>query len=296
MKKNQLKNLGEVCSSIYSSPFKSSIRLPSIDIGFEKYLERNRLAHFFAKNYRGDKRDSREFLRKIAEWKIELIDWEDKIESNLRDIYKLVKADEVLVIKTFSSYPHVTGDLDIVVTEKINIEDIRYKLSVSHSVLMTDIAHDVSWTNTPEISSQFIWKNTEKKIFRGLNIQVPNPKLDVLIRMGHMPFEMGEVRLGELLHIFERGRKVDWKAIEQEAMTCGWGKTFREMKQVIAQLHRNLFNEEYFEENVSQDMTPAYFPYKLPYMMLARAILEKRAWGKLWGARYIVAERFGLTL
>lgn len=102
--------------------------------------------------------------------------------------------------------------------------------------------------------------------------------------MAHLPFEQAEIRLGELLHIFKQSKKVHWEILEKEAVLNGWGSTFRRTKALFNSLHERLFKKTDY----------IHFPYRVSFVSLAQAVIEKKAWNKIWGARYVIKDRLGL--
>lgn len=264
---NLNKKLAHLCYSIY--PKRISASLFENDEGFFHFLAKNRLDHYFAITYKTDKT----LIKEYEEYK-------KKVIASLRILKRNLGKKPFLLIKTFSSYPHTTGDLDFIVKDELTAQ----KNSNLSFPFAYDISHKISWTNDEEISRDFIWSNTQEYNFYGINVLVPNSNLDVLIRTAHLPFEQAEMRLGELLHIYKQSRKVNWKLLEQEAELNQWGRTFRRTKKFFYALHDRLFKKTDF----------IHFPYRLSFFQLAEAVIEKKAWKKIWGSRYIIKDRFGL--
>jgi len=71
----------------------------------------------------------------------------------------------------------------------------------------------------------------------------------------------------------------------------GWPRTFRRTVRILAALHESLFNARLHGADASPLKGSIHFPYRIPYLVLAGAVLEKRAWNKLWGARYVLKDR-----
>ena len=216
-----------LCYSIY--PKKISALLLKSDSELHIFLKKNRLDHYFALKY--DKES-----KLIAEYK----NYKLKIANSLRILRKKLKNNRFIVIKTLSSYPHVTSDLDIVVEKA----DTAVKFKNIPLPIAYDISHQISWTGDEEISHNFIWSNTENSEFAGIKILVPNQKLDILIRSAHLPFEQAEIRLGELLHIFNQMKNINWSIVSEEAILNSWPKTFIRTKNFFAEIHHKLFFEK----------------------------------------------------
>jgi len=242
----------KVCYSIY--PKKITALLVKRDTDFPTFLKKNRL----------------EKTNKYDRYKKNLI-------KSLKLLKKILGKEPFTVIKTISSYPHITSDLDVVVKNKILLE----KLKKINFPIKTDINNRVSWTNGEEISRDFIWNNIQNYDFHGVKVLVPNTNLDVLIRMAHLPFEQAEIRLGELLHLFKQFKNINWRLLENEAKINGWPKTFKRVKKLLNQLHYSLFNST---KSIN-------FPYRLSWLLLIQSVIEKKAWKKIWGARYIIKDR-----
>lgn len=234
---------------------------------FFPFLRKNRLDHFFAIKFTAN---NKELLNEYE-------DYVDKVYKSLKKLKTYFKTTSFMVIKTFSSYPHITSDIDIITKENLGtLNKKKVKLSFPF-----DINSKISWTYDEEISHKFIWNNTKYLNFKGMKILVPNPNLDILIRMAHLPFEQGEMRLGELLHIFSQFSYVNWELLEQESLLNNWSKTFNRTRELLNHLYDSLFLNK----------NKVNFPYHLSYFLLARAVIEKRAWKKILGARYIIKDR-----
>ena len=264
---NLKKQFSRLCYSIYPKTITAS--LMQKDRELYPFLKKNRLDHYFALTL--DKKNET-----IKEYDL----YKNKISTSLKIVKERLKGKQYLVIKTFSCYPHITSDLDIIIKESIATE----KYNNLHLPIAYDISNSISWTNSPEISSNFIWSNILKYNFDNNQFFVPNSDLDVLIRMGHLPFEQAEMRLGELLHIYSQFNKVNWIVLEKEASDNGWKNTFQKTKHLLEMLHTKLF---YTSDFVG-------FPYRLSFTLLTQAVIEKKAWKKIWGARYIIKDRLGV--
>lgn len=261
---NLKKQFSHLCYSIYPKTITASLIHEDSDL--YPFLKKNRLDHYFAFTF--DKKN--ETVKEYTEYK-------EKISASLKIVKERLKEKQYIVIKTFSCYPHITSDLDIIIKKS----DATEKYNDLHLPIAYDISNSISWTNSPEISSNFIWRNIQKYNFDSNQVFIPNPDLDVLIRMGHLPFEQAEMKLGELLHIYAQFDKVNWVLLEKEASDNGWENTFQKTKDLLKTLHAKLFESSDFVD----------FPYRLSYVLLAQAIIEKKAWKKLWGARYIIRDR-----
>jgi hypothetical protein len=261
---NLEKQWSDLCYSVY--PKRITASLIDNDDGFLTFLAKNRLDHCFALKYKTNK----ELLYQYEEYK-------KKIIASLRILKRNLAKKSFLVIKTFSSYPHTTSDLDIIVKD----ESTAQKNNKLQLLIPYDINHKISWTNDEEMSHNFIWNNAQEYDFHGIKVLIPNPALDVLIRTAHLPFEQAELRLGELLHIYKQSKKIQWEVLDKEAVLNGWGRTFRQTKNLFDSLHKRLFKKT----------DSIHFPYRLSSIQLAQAVVEKKAWSKIWGARYIIKDR-----
>jgi len=165
--------------------------------------------------------------------------------------------------------------------DSIELKRAVSKIKKTNFPLKTDVNNRISWTEDEEISREFVWKNVEEYDFHGIKILVPNPDLDVLIRLAHLPFEQAEIRLGELLHIYRQAKTVNWERLQKEAERNHWLKTFERVRLLLNKLHDGMFNKQ----------RPIRFPYRLSFFLLVQAIIEKKAWRKIWGARYVIKNR-----
>ena len=86
-------------------------------------------------------------------------DYERTVVKNLRMLSRILGKRRWVVIKTFSSYPHVTHDIDVLIEPPVNIENIAMKLDQSLGKdNLCDLHEHVSWTDTHEVSDEFFWK------------------------------------------------------------------------------------------------------------------------------------------
>ena len=218
---------------------------------------------------------------------LEYKDYQKRLKDSLIIVKKVLGKEPFLVIKTFSSYPRITSDLDVVVKKKSLLKKIKIK-----APLEIDPHYKISWTNSPEISNNFVWNNIKNYNYQGINLLVPNNQLDTLIRIAHIPFETGEIRQEELLHIFRQSKNIDWKILQKEVRKCGWPKTFKRMINLLNKIHCTLYDQPLMGKKCRQKLKKIlYFPYQLPLFFLAQTVWEKRAFKKILGARYIIKDR-----
>lgn len=259
MKRHYLNHVLTVCKKIYPLSFRIDV-IPQLANDPDQFVRKNRLEP--------GKQEYEKFIVLV--------------KRNIANLEKYVPKDSFALIKTFSSYPHVTHDIDVVV-KKTNLGTLKHTLDERLGAENIIDLHDhVSWTDSPEVSTDFFWNHLA---IHKMGCLVPDETLDALIRIAHIPFETGMIRFGELLHIYRQLKLADPDVLEKEAARCGWPKTFHRMTRVLSQLHEVLF---------TTGSTSVHFPYRVSLSVLAGAVLEKHAWKKLWGARYILKERLGL--
>ncbi len=94
------------------------------------------------------------------------------------------------------------------------------------------------------------------------------------------------------MHIFNQASLFEWAILEQEAKLMGWSKTFERMTDLLEHLHKNLFGFPFKSSYVReiQSTTGISFPYRLKISVLAKAVVEKRAWKKIYGGRFILKD------
>lgn len=272
MTKNQLSkaNLLALCEKICPKKIKEkAINFGENKNQLQEFAKANRLAHYLALEYQLDPRLVAEYLN-----------YKRKVKNSLRKIKKLLKGKKYMIIKTFSSFPHLTNDVDVLVRNG----KFPHLLKSKDSWLI-QIEHEISWMGADAVSNEFAWQNTRPFTFGGEKFLVPNKELDVLIRLAHLVFEEGKIRLGELLHVFQQASKIKWQILAKEAEKMGWPKSFKNMKELLEKLHDHLFKQTPRRKSLD-------FPYQIPFITLTQGVIEKRAWRKLWGSRYIFKERY----
>jgi|SRR3989344_5303605 len=286
------KQILQLCQKIYPSHItEDKLCLPSSTAKILLFAEKNRLIHFLALEQKATGQN--QLLQKSAQ---EYRQYQKDLYLSLDLLSKNLKGKQYLVIKTFSSYPHTTSDLDVLVKNASDYRQLSTDIQQKHIVfpVKTDINLKISWTTGREISDNFVWSNTDTKKFNSLEITVPNPDLDVLIRLAHIPFELAEIRLGELLYIFRQARTVNWLKLKKEAEDNSWKNTYQRMIEIFNNLHHTLYHQPLLNNQETKDLGQLYFPVTIPYWILIGAIIEKRAWNKIWGGRYILKDRLGL--
>ncbi len=272
----QVKNL---CYKIYPKKIAAALQVPTKPSSFHDYLRMNRMSHMIE-----------EFADEYRIFKQNFVD-------ELKLIEKIIGKKKFMIIKTLSSYPHITSDIDVLTTTKQLAEEAKKKLPHDKDLpIPIDVNNIISWTNTEEISHKFIWQNIQEIVFEKQSFLVPNTKLDTLIRIGHIPFELAEVRLGELMHIFNASKNIDWDILYREAKEMKWEQTFNRMQDKIEELHVALYGESFFTQNnkIKIHSDELYFPYRMSYLDLGLAMVEKKAWEKIKGARYIIKDQIQL--
>lgn len=283
--------------------------LPEDLAGLIRYIEVNRLNFHIIKYFSIDLSENAILKDLGIRWAKECFKYEHSVSCALMALnrYHESSGNKFLLIKTLSSYSHSTSDIDVLVEGDIVKDEMEsyfkenswYKsndltLSSDCGEVELDIQSKVSWTNSDDLSSDFIWSNYIESSFNGVYFLQPNAPADSLLRLGHMPFEQAEVRLGELLHIYSQMRSLDFGAMQEEAKACGWPSTYRSILGLVISMHLTLYG---FSPLIKSNevrlahMGKIKFPYGLSYGMMARGVFEKKAWGKIWGARYILRDR-----
>ena len=292
--------LSDICNTIYK-PNDTGINIVSliknITIqGITDFAKNNRLDHYLSLSCKHSINENQEWRLACETIVVEYNNYKNKLANSIKKVTKCAGKTPFLVIKTFSCYPHITSDLDILV---MNIQAEDRLISALKNLhwqnpeeIEIDVNHEISWSGADAVSHKFIWDNTRQMEFEGINFLVPNSKLDILIRIGHMAFELAQVRLGEILHIFRQAKEIDWDEIATEAEYMGWPKTFRKLSNILNQIHKTLFDEPFLNtHNNKKIYNKINFPFQLPYAILLLGVIEKRAWGKIYGGRYIVKDR-----
>lgn len=283
-----------LCSMIYPKKIiNGKIRIGKNFNDIVNFTKKNRLDYFFSQKFKNT------YTIDITKYYIlnniqnEFKKYMNIIDNTINKIAQKSGKSPVLIIKTFSSFPHKTSDIDMIINDKsiaIKIMSVINK-NIKFPI---DIKDTISWTTSDEIRRKFIWENIiPYKADKYKNIFKPNVDLDILIRLGHITFEEGKIRLGELLHIFKYVKDVDWKKLHKEVKKCGWNKSFNYMLKIINNLHNKMYGEKLFSKyNIyNNDNEILEFPYKIPYKILIHALIEKKAWKKIYGARYIMKDR-----
>lgn len=296
-----LKNgLVDGCNRIYDSfPLRiENLPIPASYDLLKKYIEDNRLNYIVEECLDGP--------HKIKQWSEEKAAYTLTVKAALRLLSSHFDTGSWALIKTISSYPHFTSDIDILFFKKHVAEGFDLRLSksalgssqggvsgVDFLEIEIDPQYKVSWTNSDDVGLDFILKNLTQSNLDGIKYFQPNAMCDALIRIGHMPFEQATIRLGELLHIYASLRSVNVNEMRAEALKCGWLKTFDSTVELLNQIHLDLYGVELSGcgKYLAQSNASWKFPYPLPYLLMAQGVFEKKAFKKLWGARYILRDR-----
>lgn len=268
-----------LCQKIYPL----AIKKDAIDWGQEGILafaQKNRLAHFL---YQENKAPF--FL--YQEYK----DYQKRLKNSLKKIKQVLKKRKFMIIKTFSSYPHLTSDIDVLVKDS---QGLSFPILIDQkNLLYIHMEKEMAWRGALAVSDKFIWQNTTKANFNKSSFLTANAKLDCLIRIGHAPFESAHFKLGELLYLYRQLKRVNWQDLKNEARSMGWPKTFKQMEKILNDLHWTLFQKPHpkIKTPPSSSWQKISFPFNLPLWVLIGLVREKRAWIKVWGGRYIIKER-----
>ena len=283
-----------LCQNIYG---KRKINFQAINFGddigkFILFVRKNRLAHYFAfenvELFKKDKTLFDIFNNLISEYN----DYKTELLNSIRDLKNSLDAKDFLIVKTFTYFPHLTSDIDLLVKDENTAEYIKNRFS-EKSPLPIDVNTKISWGGADAISNNFVWRNTDLFSFEGIDFLVPNATLDILIRLAHIPFELAHIKLGELLYIYRQFTISDRSELKKEVKFMGWSKTFSRMLKVLDMLHNRLFDTPFSNKTLvpGLDIQSLEFPFKIPLTTLIAAVSEKKAWGKIFGARFIVKER-----
>jgi len=281
-----------LCQKIYSHQIlRETVRFGKDADDTIEFAKRNRLAHFLALEYgqlfENDKKWNNICHSLIAEYD----EYKRKVKNSIKKIKQVLNGKEFIIVKTFSSFPHLTSDIDVLVKD---LKDEKFPIHIEgHDLWPIHIENKISWLGADAVSNDFAWHNAQRFFFEGLDFLIPNPQLDVAIRLGHMPFELAHIKLGELLHIYNQSLLFDWTILENEAKLMGWSRTFKKMSGILVQLHQVLFKIPFLGKTKASIHTKykIEFPFDLPFNVLAGGVIEKRAWKKIYGARFIIKER-----
>lgn len=289
------KQLLETCCAIYPVPIKLLLDVGDTTVQFYDFLEQNRLSCIFAIKNTNNKSVNSKFQNHLTQTRKRYSKYQKDIIAALNVVCTITDSSNFMVVKTFSNYPHLTSDLDLVFRSENEAKRVGQILSKNQDkpAMLIDIQYNLTWTNKKEVCQEFIWKNTKKHRLANMTLTIPNPDLDLLIRFAHIPFEMGKIRLGELLHMYRQAKFVNWEKLEKEAQHMGWLKTYKRMHTLFNHLHFTLFNKPLFKNSAELQLAETiHFPYNLSYWFLLLSVIERRAWYKLWGGRYILIDRF----
>ncbi|MCD6094285.1 MAG: hypothetical protein J7J51_05835 [Candidatus Omnitrophica bacterium] len=288
-----------LCKEIYN-PKEGTIHLNGVNKDIKSifnYAYKNRLVHHLALNYKDKfKGDNKSYISTFVS---EYNNYKKAIRDSITIIKEYMKEQPFIIIKTFSSYPHLTNDIDVVVENENIAKNLNKKLLKYKGIFPVDVNTEISWRGADAISNGFIWRNIEKFSFEGISFFVPNPQLDVLIRMAHVPFELAVVRLGELLHIYRQisFSSVDISNLKREVELMNWRKTFNKMLYIFDILHFSLFDTPFFAKLRYHSLAfsssgKIEFPYRVPISILIQGVVEKKAWKKISGARFLIKDWF----
>lgn len=298
-------HLCELTASIYPH-FQlnlEAIKLPTTPTSGKKFLVQNRLNYLSAIKF---PKATCTILGEaiLEEWTSQTRIYNQNLASALKLISNEVPLNDWVLLKTLSCYPHFTSDIDILLRDATKIDlvmkqnDHLTNCMISRGIneaakikVLIDAQSRVSWTNTADVTNAFVFNNLVKTSFKGINYMAPNPSADFLVRLGHMPFEQAEIRLGELLHMYQLFTAFPLANIANEASQCNWTKTFVRTMKTLNNLHIDLFGSALTTKRASFVHGKYAFPLRLSYLDLTKATFEKRAWKKFWGARYVVLDR-----
>jgi hypothetical protein len=71
----------------------------------------------------------------------------------------------------------------------------------------------------------------------------------------------------------------------------GWPKTYDRVLILLNSLHNNLYHKPFISKVKLIKLNHVIFPFRLSYWHLFQAVIEKKAWNKIWGARFIIKDR-----
>jgi len=221
-----------------------------------------------------------------------------KLRDTLRDINSILGERTFLLIKTIYTYPRVTKDVDIAVT---NVSDALtsflakgythtfteppYKETVmKEGGLSTAIHERVAWKKVVPMEEKFLWEDPRNIVFHDLNLRLPSGEADLITMMAHIPFESVYFNLGDVLYMFNLSKKADWQKIIAQARANNWERTLQNIISILNGLHRSMYGVPSPIESVvpAHRDVKADFPLPCPLWMILRAHIEKRAWEKIF--------------
>ncbi len=300
--------LRRVCGEIYSpgGVLPESLKIGETTGAVIGFARLNRLAHYLA--LRADPAGAAE--PELEKLRGEYRRYREQLKAALAAVADGLDREPYIVIKTVSSFPHPTNDLDVIVkdlslagriTGREFFPDGATHLATDErrdrreGRLLLHFGIDITWTGVKAVSDRLLWSDLQTASLDGREFPVPSPLTDILIRIGHAAFETGHLKLGELLHIFRLAADADWTALDREAGQMGWPRTFGKMTDLLEFLHRALFRRPFLDPDTAvsprDPRERISFPVELPLSLLAGGVVEKRAWRKLAGAKYIIKDR-----
>ena len=228
-------------------------------------------------------------------------DYLSKFKNTLVNLENILGQGNYVVFKTLYHYPRITNDIDIIVTDfDLAVERLRQEGWGSKQFLHANIhftregclklgVHSrIGWGTRAFMDEEIMWQNPQEVSLEGHDVQVPNPEVNLMAILAHIPFEKCYFDLGELLYIYSIAGKTDWNSIHFQAKKHHWLHAFLNTIGLINGLHREIYQKESPIESAIEVIRPVKIelPYEFPFWLAIMAHIEKREWYKLFSSLY----------
>jgi len=167
-----------------------------------------------------------------------------------------------LVVKTQSEVPHVTSDVDVLIsvedfysatkafsesgatmTRHIDVGLNTGEACVSHPPLLNIELHArLNWLGLKHFDDSFVWSDMRKAAMAEVEFPVPNIEAEFLLNTAHILYKHPLLTMLDFLSMTSYADSVrDWDAILYQTKKYGWSRAFAKFMTMLGSIYMDLY-------------------------------------------------------
>ena len=219
----------------------------------------------------------------------EVSGWE-KFGQSIAQVNQLLEQTPYALVKTYRPFPYYTHDLDILVQDTAVIGEMVTRAGIpwfaiprgSVQVEEPQWLHLEFYGRVMAGSIQVIDDDITLKGRRAITLGgqptfVASPEVETVTLISDAVFRLYELKLGDMIYIYNLAQHVDWRLLETQARKYGWSHQFNDLVGVLNAYHRAMYGEPSpIEDRIGVvGAAPQTAPYTSGWLKTTRALASR---------------------